>query len=71
MTAALTRCGAGSGAGELAEWLLEDPEEWPHWRQQSDGALVCDGRYSRRNPEGRAAHSPADVLEISSALRVA
>ncbi|MDZ5446055.1 hypothetical protein U2F26_25535 [Micromonospora sp. 4G57] len=71
VTAALTSCGAGPGARELAEWLLEDPEEWPHWRQQSDGALVCDDRYSRRNPEGPAAHSPADLLEISLALRVA
>lgn len=67
--AALTTCGAGSGAAELAEWLLEEPEGWPQWRQQSDAALVCDDRYSRRNPEGPAAHSPADLLEISSALR--
>nr|WP_158074110.1 transposase [Micromonospora sp. CB01531] len=51
LEAALTSCGAGSRAGELAEWLLEDPEDWPHWRQQGDGALVCDDRYSRRNPE--------------------
>ncbi|MFE9204227.1 hypothetical protein [Micromonospora sp. NPDC007230] len=70
LTAALTSCGAGSRAGALAEWLLEDPEDWPHWRQQGD-ALVCDDRYSRRNPEGPTAHSPADLLEISSALRVA
>ncbi|MGQ5263241.1 hypothetical protein ACTWLT_21140 [Micromonospora sp. ZYX-F-536] len=67
-TAALTSCGAGSGADELAAYMLRQPERWPRWRTYSNGALVCDGRYSRRNPEGPAGHSPADLLEISSAL---
>lgn len=68
VTAALTSCGARSGAGDLAAYMLRQPERWPHWRPHVNGALVCDGRYSRRNPEGPAAHSPADLLEISSAL---
>ncbi|RAO42919.1 hypothetical protein GAR06_04806 [Micromonospora saelicesensis] len=70
VTVALTGCGAGSRAGELVEWLLQEPQRWPHWRQQADDALVCDGRYSRRNPEGPAGHPPADLLAISSALRI-
>ncbi|MFI7576540.1 hypothetical protein [Micromonospora sp. NPDC049497] len=68
VAAALKKCGAGAGAGELAEWLLEEPEDWPHWRREGDGALVCGGRYSRRNPEGPAGHTRADLLEITSAL---
>jgi hypothetical protein len=70
LTAALSKCGAGSRAGDLAERLLDEPEHWPQWRRQPDGALVCIGRYSRRNPEGPAGHPPADLLEISSALQV-
>ncbi|QLQ36765.1 hypothetical protein [Micromonospora robiginosa] len=67
-TAALRACGAGSEADELAAYLLREPERWPRWRTRADGALVCDGRYSRRNPEGPAGHPSADLLEISSAL---
>lgn len=70
LTDALTKCGAGSRAGDFAEWVLHGPDHWPQWRQQTDGALVSIGRYSRRNPEGPAGHSPADLLEISSALGV-
>jgi hypothetical protein len=68
VTAALRRHGAGPGAGDLAAWFLEDPEDWPHWRLQDDDVLVCDDRYSRRNPQGHAGHPPADLREISSAL---
>ncbi|WUR58112.1 hypothetical protein OHS32_23705 [Micromonospora chokoriensis] len=68
VTAALMSCGAGPAAGELAEYMLRQPERWPRWRTLDNGALVCDGRYSRRNPEGPAGHSPVDLLEISSAL---
>jgi len=71
VAAALTSRGAGPRATELAEALLADPHLWPRWRRQSDGALVCDGRYSRRNPEARGAFSPADLLEVSSALQSA
>ncbi|MEV1319506.1 hypothetical protein AB0J14_25900 [Micromonospora arborensis] len=67
---ALRACGGGAGSGELAEWLLRDPAGWPQWRQQSQGGVVCDDRYSRRNPEGPAGHVLADLLEISSALSV-
>ncbi|MFJ8582228.1 hypothetical protein [Micromonospora sp. NPDC093277] len=70
LTTALTKCGAGLRAGELAECLLDEPEEWPQWRRQADGALVSAGPYSRRNPDGPAGHPPADLLEISSALGV-
>lgn len=69
VTAALTSCGAGPGSGDLAAYMLREPERWPHWRSHTSGALVCDGRYSRRNPEGPAGHSAADLIEISSALR--
>jgi hypothetical protein len=68
VTAALTSCGAGAGAGDLAAYLLRNPQSWPHWRTHVNGALVCDGRYSRRNPEGPAGQSPAELLEISAAL---
>ncbi|MEU7919218.1 hypothetical protein [Micromonospora zamorensis] len=67
---ALRDCGGGPGSRELAEWLLRDPEGWPQWRRQSQGALVCDDRYSRRNPDGPAGHVLADLLEISLALSV-
>lgn len=70
LTDALTKCGAGSQAGDLAEWVLNGPEHWPQWRRQADGALISIGRYSRRNPEGPAGHPPDDLLEISSALGV-
>lgn len=68
VTTALMSCGAGSGADELAEYMLRQPERWPRWWTDDNGALVCSGRYSRRNPEGPAGQSPADLLEISSAL---
>ncbi|MCZ7423846.1 hypothetical protein O7605_30505 [Verrucosispora sp. WMMA2121] len=68
VAAALRSCGAGVGAGELAAYMLRQPERWPRWRSDVNGALVCDGRHSRRNPAGPAAHSPADLLEISTAL---
>lgn len=68
LAAALKRCGAGAGADDLAAWFLEDPEGWPTWRLQDDGVLVCDDRYSRRDPRGPAGHAAADPREISSAL---
>jgi hypothetical protein len=72
LTAALTKCGAGSRAGDFAEWVLHGPDHWrrPQWRRRTDGTLVNNGRYSYRNPEGPAGHPPADLLEISSALGV-
>jgi hypothetical protein len=68
VAAALKRYGAGSRADDLAAWFLEDPEDWPHWRLQDVGLLVCDDRYSRRDPQGPAGHPAADLREISSAL---
>lgn len=67
---ALASRGARSGAAALAEALLADSELWPRWRRQSDGVLVCNGRYSRRNPEARGGFPPDDLREISSALPV-
>ncbi|MGW3888957.1 hypothetical protein ACWD69_09730 [Micromonospora chokoriensis] len=69
LAAVLANCGAGSRVAELADWLLHEPEGWPQWRRGPNGAVVCGGRHSRRNPEGPAGHSPADLLEISSALQ--
>jgi hypothetical protein len=73
LTAALTKYGAGSRAGDFAEWVLHGPDHWrrPQWRRQPNGALVNNGRYSYRNPEGPAGHPPDDLLEISSALAIA
>lgn len=68
VAAALKRHGAGSGADDLAAWFLEDPEDWPHWRLQDDGVLVCDDRYSRRQPQGPAGHPAVNLWKISSAL---
>jgi hypothetical protein len=66
VTAALTSCGAGPAAGALAETLLAG---WRlRWRQNDVGAVVCNGRHSRRNPDGRAAFSPTDLLEVTTAL---
>lgn len=68
VTDALLSCGAGAGADELAAYVLPKLAWGAHWRRHVDGALVNDGRYSRRNPQGPAAQSPVDLLEISSAL---
>jgi hypothetical protein len=68
VTAALKFVGAGAGSTELAEYVLRRPPWWPRWRRITDGALVNDGRYSRRNPDGPAALPPPDLLAISTAL---
>ncbi|MET3424886.1 hypothetical protein BJ973_004098 [Actinoplanes tereljensis] len=68
VTAALESVGAGAGAADLAAYMLRKPPWWPHWRRTTDGALVSDGRYSRRNPDGPAALPAPDLLTISTAL---
>lgn len=68
VTKALMACGARARVHELGTWLVREPGGSPPWRHRDDGALVNAGRHSRRNPEGPAGHSAADLLEISSAL---
>jgi hypothetical protein len=68
LSAALAGRGAGSGAADLAEGLLEDAGSWPRWRRQADGTVVCDGRHSPRNPDARGSLAPDDLLEATSAL---
>lgn len=43
VTAALMSCGAGSGAGELVEYIFRQPERWPRWRTHDNGALSFSG----------------------------
>lgn len=66
VAAALTSRGAGTRADDCAAYLLEILPQ-ARWRQV-DGVLVSDGRHSMRNPNVRTGHSPADLLEISTAL---
>jgi hypothetical protein len=71
VASALAACGAGSASQQLADALLDDHPMWdlPHWRRDKEGAIVCDGQWSRRNPDAAGAFTPSEALEISLALR--
>jgi hypothetical protein len=68
LTNALTTCGAGAGVDDVVEYMLRKRGWRVHWRRNGDGALVNNGRYSRRNPDGPANLEPADLFEVSTAL---
>jgi hypothetical protein len=68
VSTALAHRGARSDGVALAESLLMEAHLWPRWRRRDDGARVCDGRYSKRNPGARGAFASHDQLEVTSAF---
>ena len=70
LVTALRAVGGGDEAPELARMLATEPYLWEsaNWSVTADGAALCDGEMSPRNPDGPFALPPEALRTISQAL---
>lgn len=61
--------GSFGATGDLDGLFLEGMSSPVHWHYAADGALICDGEYSLRNPRDPHAFSREEARVITDALR--